>query len=201
MCFTAEDFKTSLLHFIKPGSLLTPEAWQHKLWARQFAPFLWRFWHGCLNSGPPSEAAEGGGVRGYQGRSRGVRRSREWALTSGLSGVLSTPLAQFYSLEERADVPLAWTQSLPWCSHHAGMESHQPVTGHRHETRTTDLEISLSIPENSNWNSNPVEQGGRRVASRSNSPSAQQPIHCYHTFPRSTPISSARYLDPSQQKF
>lgn len=26
MCFLAEDFKTSRLHFIKPGSLLTPEA-------------------------------------------------------------------------------------------------------------------------------------------------------------------------------
>lgn len=25
-CFITEDFKTSLLHFIKPGSLLTPEA-------------------------------------------------------------------------------------------------------------------------------------------------------------------------------
>lgn len=113
---------------------LIAHTWGLTIWTlcRQFVSFLQRFWPGCWNSWPHSEAAGGGGVREYQGRSRGVR-SRDGHSHLAYPVYSAIPLAQFCPPKERADVLLAksnskchWHedgQSLPWCS----TESHQPV--------------------------------------------------------------------------
>lgn len=82
-------------------------------------------------------------------------------------------LWQFYSLKERADGVVAannpegcWhedRQSLPWGSRATTLARVTPVTtqGHRHDFRTTDREISLSMPESLEFKSQ--QQEGRII--------------------------------------
>lgn len=155
-----------------------------------------------------SEAAAGGGVGGYQGRSRGVRRSPEWALTLDYPVCSAIPLAQFHSPKERADVRSATglrAHRLPWCSTAPRLAgSQQPLhTQLKGSDITSGLHslTSVSASQRTLTGIHILTTGRKKSSFNEQKLKSSAANSLLHTFPRHTPISSVCYLDPHQLKF